>query len=30
MGDRYVLTNPSFYTPLDNSDILLAIGEINY
>jgi K+/H+ antiporter YhaU regulatory subunit KhtT len=29
LGDRYVMTNPQFYTPLEKDDMLVVIGNIN-
>jgi hypothetical protein len=29
LGNRFVLTNPSFFTALEENDILLTIGEIS-
>lgn len=29
LGSRFVLTNPSFFTKLEEDDIILTIGEIS-
>jgi hypothetical protein len=28
LGNRFVLTNPSFYTPLDENEIIVVIGNV--
>jgi hypothetical protein len=29
IGDRFVFTNPGFFTPIEKDDIVLVLGDID-
>ena len=28
LGDRYVMTNPGFYTPIEQDDMIILLGDL--